>query len=55
MRRAGSRLADRVHAIVVIEVREARPLISPAYDDGTTEAEVIATHRVRFARLYGDA
>ena len=53
--RAGSRLADRVHAIVVIEVREARPLISPAYDDGTTEAEVIATHRVRFARLYGDA
>lgn len=39
----------------VIEVREARALVSPAYDDGiTTEADVIATHRARFARLHGD-
>jgi hypothetical protein len=35
-----------VGAIVVIEVCEARPLVSPAYDDGiTTEADVISTHR----------
>ena len=55
LRRAGSSLADRVRAIVVIEVREARPLVSPAYDDGiTTEADVISTHRARFARLHGD-
>jgi hypothetical protein len=55
LRRAGSSLTDRVRAIVVIEVREARALVSPAYDDGiTTEAEVIATHRARFARLHGD-
>ena len=41
--------------IVVIEVREVRPLVSPAYDDGiTTEADVISTHRARFARLHGD-
>ena len=55
MRRAGSSLADRVRAIVVIEVREARALVSPAYDDGiTAEADVISTHRARFARLHGD-
>jgi hypothetical protein len=55
LRRAGSSLADRVRAIVVIEVREARALVSPAYDDGiATEADVIATHRARFARLHGE-
>src|SRR5215208_5425426 len=55
LRRAGSTLADRIRAIVVIEVREARPLVSPAYDDGiTTEADVISTQRARFARLHGD-
>src|SRR5829696_5458812 len=32
LRRAGSSLADRVRANVVIEVHEARPLVSPAYD-----------------------
>jgi hypothetical protein len=50
MREAGSTLVDRVKTIVVVEVREARPLISPVYDDGTlTEADVIATYRERFA------
>jgi hypothetical protein len=42
MRAAGSRLVDRVRAIVVIEVRETRPVVSPAYDDGTmSEADII--------------
>jgi uncharacterized protein len=42
MRAGGSRLIDRVRAVVVIEVREARPVVSPAYDDGaTTEADMI--------------
>jgi uncharacterized protein len=52
LREAGSTLADRVKAIVVIEVREARPVVSPAYDDGATEAEVVRTFRARFARLH---
>jgi len=30
----------RIHAIVVIEVDVAAPLISPAYDDGSSEEEV---------------
>ena len=50
LREGGSRLSDRVKAIVVIEVREARVLVSPAYDDGTvTEEDVIRTFRARFA------
>ena len=49
----GSGLADRVKAIVVIEVREARPLVSPAYDDGTTtEMDLLRIHQARFARLH---
>ena len=32
--------SHRIEAIVLIRVDEAAPLISPAYDDGTTEREV---------------
>jgi predicted pyridoxine 5'-phosphate oxidase superfamily flavin-nucleotide-binding protein len=54
LRAAGSSLVHRVRAIVLIEVQDARPLISPAYDDGTlTEADVRAIHWARFARLHG--
>ena len=53
MREEGSTLVDRVKAIVVIEVRQARPLISPAYDDGTTtETDMLRIFRARFARLH---
>jgi uncharacterized protein len=53
MRAAGSALVERITGIVVIEVREAAPLVSPAYDDGTlTEADVRALHTARFARLH---
>jgi predicted pyridoxine 5'-phosphate oxidase superfamily flavin-nucleotide-binding protein len=52
MRAAGSKLVDRVKAIVVIEVLEARPLTSPVYDDGSvSEAEVAALY---LARLTND-
>jgi predicted pyridoxine 5'-phosphate oxidase superfamily flavin-nucleotide-binding protein len=54
MRAAGLTLHDRVKAIVVIEVRQARALVSPAYDDGTvTEADLLRLHQARFARLHG--
>ena len=54
MRRAGSSLVDRVRTIVVVEVREARPVSSPAYDDGSlTEEEMVAIFRERFADLHG--
>jgi len=56
MRAAGSALVHRVSGIVVIEVRQAAPLVSPAYDDGTlTEDDVRALHTARFARLHEEA
>ena len=56
MRAAGSALVDRVGGVVVIEVREAAPVTSPAYDDGTlTEADIRAIHTARFARLAEEA
>jgi uncharacterized protein len=56
LRAAGSTLVDRVNAIVVIEVREARAVVSPAYDDGmATEADMIRRFQTRFARLHETA
>src|SRR5262249_44679078 len=53
MRAGGSKLTGRVKAIVVIEVQHAEPLVSPAYDDGTTtEEDMLHAHRARFAGLY---
>ena len=53
LRAAGSTVVDRVKAIVVIEVLEARPVVSPVYDDGTaSEEDVIATFRARFGLLH---
>ena len=50
LRETGSTLADRVRGIVVVEVREARPVISPAYDDpGVTEEEIVRIFRARLA------
>lgn len=44
---------NRIKAIVVVEVRKAEPLISPAYDDGSrTEQEIVAAWREHFARLH---
>ena len=56
MRAGGSANVHRVSGIVVIEVRQAAPLVSPAYDDGTlTEHDVRALHTARFARLNEEA
>jgi uncharacterized protein len=55
LRETGSSLADRVRSIVVVEIREARAVVSPAYDDGIAgEADMTRIFRERFARLHGD-
>ncbi|HEX6312580.1 MAG TPA: methyltransferase domain-containing protein [Acidimicrobiia bacterium] len=41
--------AQRVEAIVLVRVEQAVPLISPAYDDGSTEADI----EQRSLELYG--
>jgi predicted pyridoxine 5'-phosphate oxidase superfamily flavin-nucleotide-binding protein len=49
-RNRGSRA--EIRAIVLIEVRHAAPLISPAYDDGTTEAEIRQRWEQHYAELH---
>ncbi len=45
--------ASRIQSIVLIEVSEARPLISPGYDDGSTEKKITTEWKARFRELYG--
>jgi len=43
LREHGSTLArERIKTIVVVEVTAAAAVISPAYDDGTAESEIVA-------------
>jgi predicted pyridoxine 5'-phosphate oxidase superfamily flavin-nucleotide-binding protein len=44
--------AERVRAIVVIEVTDAAPVVSPAYDDGTSEADVTARWLAHHTNLH---
>jgi predicted pyridoxine 5'-phosphate oxidase superfamily flavin-nucleotide-binding protein len=44
-------LALRMRAIVVISVSRALPLISPAYDDGTSEPQIRKLWTSRFRKL----
>jgi len=39
----------RINAVVIVEVEDAAPLVSPAYDDGSTEDEIIE----RSLQMYG--
>jgi predicted pyridoxine 5'-phosphate oxidase superfamily flavin-nucleotide-binding protein len=43
LRALGSTLGpDRIRSIVVIDVTDAAAIVSPAYDDGADEAEIVA-------------
>ena len=44
---------ERIHSIVVVLVKQALPLVSPAYDKGRSEAEVIAHWMRRYEDMYG--
>ena len=44
-------LAHPFQCVVVVKVERAEPVISPAYDDGLTEAEVRARWRSHYAEL----
>lgn len=52
LRKAGFTTApDRIRSIVVVGVKSARPLVSPAYDNGTIEAEIVRAWSQHFAGL----
>lgn len=44
-------LAPRLRAIVAVTVTKALPLVSPAYDDGTEEADIRRGWTTRFRKL----
>jgi predicted pyridoxine 5'-phosphate oxidase superfamily flavin-nucleotide-binding protein len=51
LRGRGSTLdPDRIRSIVVIDVTSAAPLVSPVYDNGTTEEVIVG----RWLAYYGD-
>lgn len=45
-------LAPRIKALVVIGVERASVMRTPPYDDGATEAEMIALYKARFAEMF---
>ena len=45
-------LADRVTALVIIEVDRVLPLTTPPYDDGVSEDEMIAPYHDKYAAIY---
>ena len=42
----------QVHSIVVIDATSAAPVVSPAYDDGTSEETIIQRWRQHYERLH---
>jgi predicted pyridoxine 5'-phosphate oxidase superfamily flavin-nucleotide-binding protein len=46
---------ERIRSIVMVHVEEARALVSPAYDKGRTEAEVIGQWMHHYEDMYGAA
>lgn len=53
LRELGSTTArERIRSIVIVRVTEVHPLVSPAYDDGTSESKVVARWRAHFAALH---
>ncbi len=45
-------LAPRITEIVEIIVERVLPLTTPPYDDGVTEAEMVALYKAKYAELY---
>ena len=45
-------LAARINALVLISADEVRPISTPPYDDGVSEAEMIALYKSKFAAIY---
>ena len=45
-------LAGRINALVLIRADTVKPLTTPPYDDGVSEAEMIALYKRKFAEIY---
>ena len=45
-------LAKRINIIVKVPIEDVKPLTTPPYDDGATEAEMIAQYKRIYAEIY---
>lgn len=45
-------LADRINAIVTIQISNLKPLTTPPYDDGVTEEEMVEIYKQKFREIY---
>lgn len=45
-------LADRISAIVTIQISTLKPLTTPPYDDGVTEEEMVEIYKQKFREIY---
>lgn len=45
-------LADRITDLVLIDIETADEVTTPPYDDGMSEAEMIAAYKATFAEIY---
>ena len=45
-------LAHRINAIVKIKAERVKLMVTPPYDDGATEEEMVALYKQKFAEIY---
>ena len=45
-------LSQRIKAIVVVSISQVKPLSTPPYDDGVSEAEMVAVYKAKYAEMY---
>jgi hypothetical protein len=45
-------LADRIGALVLIDVTACKSVTTPPYNDGATEDEMIALYKAKYAEIY---
>ena len=56
LRYRGSTTArDRIRSIVIVEVTAAAPIVSPAFDDGTSEATITERWLQHYRELWDPA
>lgn len=47
-------LVHRVQALILIDVDRVKTFVTPPYDDGATEAEMVAAYKAKLAATYPD-
>ena len=45
-------LFHRIKAIVVVRISQVKALSTPPYDDGVSEAEMVAVYKAKYAEMY---